>query len=191
MLPDPDPEELIPESLSHTPEAATLRGLGRRRWLKLSGLGALGAIGGTSLYYYQHIPLLHFDGRHAWATPRHPPLVHHVVQIANQLVDKPYKWGGGHQQLYDDGFDCSGSISHILYRTGLLSRPLNSHGFSRYGQSGPGRYISLFVKPGQHVFLAVCGLRFDTTGGRPGEGPRWRSTARGTVGFVNRHPPGW
>lgn len=187
-----DPEQLdIPESLEDTPEAQVVRRLGRRHWLKLGGLGALAAAGGTGIYrYYQSTPLLHFDGRYAWATAWHPPAVHHLVQVANQLVDKPYKWGGGHKQLYDDGFDCSGSISHILYRSGLLVRPLNSKGFAGYGQGGPGRYVTLYVKPGVHVFMAVCGLRFDTSGSVAGEGPRWRRTARNAEGFIHRHPPG-
>lgn len=186
-----EPQDFIPDLLEDTPEAATVRNLGRRDWLKMSGLGALAfAGGGAGVYYYSQIPLLQFDGRYARATAYHPPVLHHIVHYANQLVDKPYKWGGGHRQLFDNGFDCSGSISHILYRTGLLVQPLNSRGFAGYGKSGPGRYVSIFVKPGNHVFMSVCGLRFDTSGTQTGEGPRWRSTARGTSGFINRHPNG-
>jgi len=186
-----NPNDFIPDALDDTVEASTVKKLGRRDWLKMSGLGALAAVGGgAGVYYYSQIPLLHFDGRHARATGYHPPVIHHIVNYANQLVDKPYKWGGGHQQLFDEGFDCSGSISHILYRSGLLVRPLNSRGFAGYGKPGPGRYVSIFVKPGNHVFMSVCGLRFDTSGNQTGEGPRWRSTARSSSGFINRHPAG-
>jgi hypothetical protein len=186
-----EPQDYIPESLENTPEADTVKSLTRRNWLKMTGLGALAVTGGgAGFYYYSQVPKLIFDGRYARATAYHPPVLHHLVHFANQLVDKPYKWGGGHQQLYDDGFDCSGSISHILYRSGLLVRPLNSRGFAGYGQPGAGRYVSLFVKPGSHVFMSVCGLRFDTSGNREGEGPRWRSNARSTSGFINRHPQG-
>lgn len=184
-----DSNDFIPDALEKTPEASAVKNLTRRNWLKLSSLGALAA-GGGGFYYYSQMPLLSFDGRYARATHYHPPVIHTLVQIANQLVDKPYKWGGGHQQLFDNGFDCSGSISHILYRTGLLTRPLTSQKFVAYGNAGPGRYVSIFVKPGNHVFMSVCGLRFDTSGNRTGEGPRWRSTARSSSGFVNRHPPG-
>lgn len=184
-----DSDDFIPDLLEDTPEAATVKNIGRRKWLKMSGLGALAAASG-SYYYYSQIPLLQFDGRYARATQYHPPVLHHLVNFANQLVDKPYKWGGGHQQLFDSGFDCSGSISHILYRCGLLVRPLNSTGFASYGQNGPGQYVSIFVKPGNHVFMSVCGLRFDTSGNQTGEGPRWRATARASHGFINRHPQG-
>lgn len=185
-----DPHDFIPHGLATTPEAFTVKNLSRRNWLKLSGLGALAAAGGGGAYYYSQIPLLHFDGKYARATGYHPQIIHNMVNVANQLVDKPYKWGGGHQQLFDDGFDCSGSISHILYRTGLLVRPLNSRNFAGYGQAGPGRYVSIFVKPGSHVFMSICGLRFDTSGNQTGEGPRWRGNSRSSTGFLNRHPPG-
>lgn len=186
-----DPDDFIPESLEDSPEAATVQNLGRRNWLKLGGMSVLAATGGGAGYYfYNRVPLLHFNGTHAYATQYHPPVIHQLVHFANELVDKPYKWGGGHQQLFDSGFDCSGSISHILYRSGLLVRPLNSRGFAGYGKSGPGRYVSLFVKPGSHVFMSVCGLRFDTSGTQAGEGPRWRANARPANGFINRHPPG-
>lgn len=187
----PNPDDYIPDALEDSLEAATVKNLNRRNWLKMSGLGALAAAGGgAGVYYYSRIPLLYFDGKYARATTYHPPVLHQLVAIANQLVDKPYKWGGGHQQLFDNGFDCSGSISHILYRTGLLTKPLNSKGFAGYGDSGAGRYVSIFVKPGNHVFMSVCGLRFDTSGNQTGEGPRWRATARSSSGFINRHPRG-
>ncbi len=186
-----EPSDFIPDDLENTPEAQAVHGLGRRRWLKWSGLGALAAAaGGSGLYWQNQIPLLHYDGRYAHANSYHPPAVHYIVNLANQLQDKPYKSGGGHQMLHDAGFDCSGSISHILYRSGLLVRPLNSTGFAGYGMAGTGSYVTLFVKPGQHVFMSVCGLRFDTSGGKAGEGPRWRPVARKADGFLNRHPRG-
>ena len=190
-LPADDDEDYIPDELVGTPEARAVNGLDRRRWLKLGGLGALAAAsGGVGYYWHTQVPLLDFDGRYAHATTAHPPVIHQIVAAANQLQDKPYKPGGGHQVLYDNGFDCSGSISHILYRVGLMLRPLNSQGFASYGLNGPGAYLTLFVRPGQHVFMSVCGLRFDTSGGARGEGPRWRSAARDAEGFTNRHPHG-
>ncbi len=140
--------------------------------------------------YEPAIPPLFFDGSRAFPHQSHPQVVHAVVHYCNEIQDKPYLWGGGHRQLFDEGYDCSGAISHVLYRAGLLLGPLNSRGFAHYGKNGPGRYISLFVKPGSHVFMSVCGLRFDTTGGREAEGPAWRARARDPSGFINRHPAG-
>jgi len=160
-------------------------------WLGGMGAGALG-LGGAAYYwvYLPPIPPLIFDGRLAYARPEHPAAVHALVRCCNEIQGRPYKRGGGHRYLYDNGFDCSGSISHVLYRSGLLNQPLDSKHFAGYGSPGPGRYVSLFVKPGHHVFMSICGLRFDTTGGKEGEGPAWRIRARDPSGFINRHPPG-
>lgn len=188
---EPEDEIPIPETLDETPEAACVRQAGgRRRWLKLGLWGALGAIGGVGYHYLtppQVVPL-YFNGLYAYAHVSHPPIVHQIVAAANELVDKPYKWGGGHRYLYDTGFDCSGSISHVLYRAHLLDRPLSSSAFAGYSMPGPGMYVTLYVNPGHHVFMEVCGLRFDTSGSRTGEGPRWRIASRSYAGFYPRHP---
>lgn len=182
----------IPDSLTDTPEAECVRQMGsRRRWLRLGMWGALGtALGGVGYCYSvpPQIMPLHFNGLYAYAHVSHPPVIHQIVSTANQLVDKPYKWGGGHQHLYDNGFDCSGSISHILYRVKLLDRPLNSSAFAHYALPGRGNYLTIYVKPGHHVFMEVCGMRFDTSGSRDGEGPRWRVVSRSREGFYPRHP---
>lgn len=181
----------IPESLIDTPEAECVRQLdGRRRWIKLGMWGALGTIGGGLGYHLvpSAIVPLYFDGLHAFAHESHPAIVHVLVATANQLVGKPYRRGGGHQVLFDNGFDCSGSVSHVLYRAKLLDGPLNSTGFARYAWPGPGNYLTVFVKPKHHVFMRICGLRFDTSGGQAGEGPRWRLAERSYAGFYTRHP---
>ena len=181
----------IPESLADTPEAECVRLLvGRRRWLKLGMWGAFGAVGGGLSYVLAPPPVvpLYFNGLYAYAHESHPPIVHQLVAAANELVGKPYKWGGGHQFLFDNGFDCSGSISHVLYRANLLNRPLSSSAFANYAWPGPGSYVTLFVNPGRHVFMQICGLRFDTSGHVTGEGPRWRVASRSYNGFYPRHP---
>lgn len=176
-----------------TPEAVCVQQLrGRRWWLKRFGAwsAALGGAVGTATWYQgtPSILPLYFNGLYALAHVSHPRMVHHLVSYANQLVDKPYKWGGGHKALFDNGFDCSGSISHVLYRCGLLAHAASSAEFARYGLPGPGRYVTIYVKPGHHVFMEICGLRFDTTGTREGEGPRWRVPSRKREGFTARHP---
>jgi cell wall-associated NlpC family hydrolase len=180
----------VPKTLENTPEAHCVREMySRRKWMNLSVWGVLGTItGGMQYYRAPEIAPLYFNGYHAFAHFSHPPIIHSIVALANQLVDKPYKWGGGHQVLFDNGFDCSGSISHVLYRARLLDRPLTSSAFASYALPGPGRYVTLYTKPGHHVFMEVCGLRFDTTGSRAGEGPRWRVVSRNRDGFHPRHP---
>lgn len=183
----------IPKALEDTPEAQFVeQSTGRRAWLKrASAWAAVGSAVGAATWYYtpqpQIVPLF-FNGQYALAHVSHPRAIHQIVTYANQLVDKPYKWGGGHQALFDNGFDCSGSISHVLYRSGLLNRATNSMEFASYGMPGYGRYVTVFVKPGQHVFMVVCGLRFDTSGILQGEGPRWRTANRNYEGFQARHP---
>ena len=137
------------------------------------------------------IEMLNYDGRFASAPGDMPEPVQKLVEAANGLQNKPYIWGGGHRFLNDRGYDCSGSVSYVLYKAGLIQGPLTARQFHEYGAPGPGHFITLFVKD-DHVFIAVCGLRFDTSdhGANRGKGPKWRPTARTFAGFEVRHIPG-
>jgi hypothetical protein len=65
-----------------------------------------------------------------------------------------------------------------------------SKGFRNYGKPGAGKYITIFARDG-HVFMTICGLRFDTTSNGSGHvGPRWMTMPRNLKGFKLRHPPG-
>ncbi len=183
-------ELLIPDSLAGTSEAAVVSKMSRRTLIKLGALGMTGASGGALYYWMQQVPPLYFDGHYAHTSNYHPEVIRRAVTAGNEVVDKPYETGGGHSELFDDGFDCSGSVSHVLFRAGLLNRPLTSGEFAGYGASGPGRFITVYAKPGHHVFMSICGLRFDTSGGPRGEGPRWRPQARPYAEFTMRHPEG-
>ena len=119
-----------------------------------------------------------------------PNLIHRLIGAANALQNKPYLLGGGHRRLDDVGYDCSSATSYVLIKAGLLRAVLNSSQLANYGEPGPGRFITLWVKSGHHVFLTICGLRLDTSGGRVSEGPRWRTAQRSLAGFMPRHPPG-
>ncbi|MFZ4764060.1 MAG: peptidoglycan endopeptidase [Roseimicrobium sp.] len=136
-------------------------------------------------------PYLNYNGRYAAAPAGTPLTVARVVAAVNELQGKPYVWGGGHRYLQDNGYDCSGSVSYALFKAGLLRGPLTSKGFRNYGAPGPGRFITLYVS-NDHVFMSLCGLRFDTSdhGANRGGGPKWRPTARGISGFEVRHIPG-
>lgn len=129
------------------------------------------------------------DGK-AQAPPSAPRSVHKMVAAANSLVGKPYKYGGGHRSFYDSGYDCSGAISYILYKGGKLNgRPLVSQEFFEYGKKGYGRHVTVYMRKG-HVFMEICGLRFDTGGTWNSTGPRWKPERRGLKGYYVRHPRG-
>ena len=135
--------------------------------------------------------ILRYDGRFAAAPSGAPTQVQYAVGAANSIQSKPYRRGGGHGRVEDNAYDCSGSVSYVLIKAGLLRAPLPSTGFASYGLPGPGRYITIYVKPGAHVFMTVCGLRMDTSGGGDDEGPRWRAKPRAADGFIVRHPAGF
>lgn len=137
------------------------------------------------------IALVRADGKAA--IPRGAPKrVRALISAANQVVGKPYKWGGGHARLVDRGYDCSGAVSYPLIRTGMLRAPLVSGRLARWGSAGAGRWISVHANRG-HVYLEVAGLRLDTSavgdrGGR--KGVRWRPAIGRRPGFTTRHPVG-
>ena len=121
-------------------------------------------------------------------SPRGGNVVARVIRAANRIASKPYKYGGGHARWNDTGYDCSGSVSYALHGGGLLSSPLTSGGFMRWGAPGRGRRITIYASPG-HVYMVVDGRRFDTTG-RSETGSRWQASDRSSAGYVVRHPPG-
>jgi cell wall-associated NlpC family hydrolase len=117
-----------------------------------------------------------------------PDVVAQVIAAGNEIATKPYKWGGGHGAWRDSGYDCSGSVSFALAGAGLLSSPLDSTRFMKWGAPGPGRWISIYANAG-HAFMVVAGLRFDTSGAQGST--RWQpANGRSYGGFVVRHPPG-
>jgi cell wall-associated NlpC family hydrolase len=118
-----------------------------------------------------------------------PPEVVAVIKAANEIVGKPYKYGGGHGDWKDSGYDCSGSESYALHGAGLVSRPMNSTEFMSWGEAGPGQWITSYANRG-HSFLVVAGLRFDTGYNNAGNGPRWSEKMRPSGGYTTRHPEG-
>jgi hypothetical protein len=129
-----------------------------------------------------------------------PEAVKRAIWAANRIQDKPYKYGGGHATIEDNGYDCSGTVSYALIHAGLLKSPLPSGPFMSWGQRGRGRWITVYAHGG-HAYAMIAGLRLDTSvyGFRTTRrvarsaferGPRWRPTARPSQGFVARHPTG-
>ncbi len=134
------------------------------------------------------------DGR-ALVPAGAPSRVRRVIEAANRLVEKPYRYGGGHKRFgrrLDNGYDCSGAVSYALYGGRFLLSPLPSGALMNWGQSGPGRWITVYAHGG-HAYVVVAGLRFDTSmrdpdAPGPGTGPRWSKSLRKSSAFVARHP---
>jgi peptidoglycan hydrolase-like protein with peptidoglycan-binding domain len=117
-----------------------------------------------------------------------PEAVKKIIAAGNRIATKPYKWGGGHGRWEDSGYDCSGSISYALRGAGLLQRPLASYDFFGWGESGKGRWVTIYTNSG-HAYMVVAGVRFDTSG-RGASGSRWQTAQRDPSAFQVRHPAG-
>jgi hypothetical protein len=125
-----------------------------------------------------------------------PPQVQQAIWAANAIQGRPYVYGGGHNRAFRasrGGYDCSGTVSYALHGAGLLDQPLDSSSFMRWGERGPGQWITVYTNPG-HAFAVIAGLRLDTSAaGDPSgaKGPHWRPALRSTHGFKARHPLGF
>jgi hypothetical protein len=115
----------------------------------------------------------------AYAPSYAPLAVQQAIWAGDQIHMKPYiavhyaslAW------LWP-GYDCSGSVSYVLYKAGLLSSsPDVSGDFESYGRRGKGRWITVWGSGG-HAFIEVAGIVFDTAQyasvAPVGSGPRWQ-----------------
>jgi len=130
-----------------------------------------------------------------------PPAVQQAIWAANKIVGRPYVYGGGHRSFKSTGYDCSGTVSYALHGGGLLKSPLDSGSFMRWGEKGPGMWITVFTNPG-HAYAMIAGLRLDTSAAGVTRkntknalafqsGPRWRPVLRDSHGYRQRHPLGY
>lgn len=139
-----------------------------------------------------------------------PRAVKLAIAAGDQLINKPYQYGGGHGQPLTttaDSYDCSSSSSYLLHAAGLFgTRPQDSTQLESYGQPGPGRWITVYANSA-HAFIEVAGIVMDTAWyapvqpATPSSGPRWQPASiipaqyagdeqAGNGGFVQRHPQG-
>jgi peptidoglycan hydrolase-like protein with peptidoglycan-binding domain len=131
---------------------------------------------------------LNADGT-ATAPAGAPAAVQQIIQAGNEIASKPYSYGGGHtDDFQDSGYDCSGSVSYALHGASLLKAPLDSGELMSWGDDGPGQWVTIYANEG-HVYMIVAGLRFDTSGATD-SGSRWQTDKRSSSGYTVRHPPG-
>jgi cell wall-associated NlpC family hydrolase len=76
------------------------------------------------------VPKARLVGSRAVAPRAAPAQVKAMIAAANHIRHRPYRWGGGHRRWHSRGYDCSGSVSYVLHRAGLLDYPLDSTGFT-------------------------------------------------------------
>jgi cell wall-associated NlpC family hydrolase len=129
--------------------------------------------------------ILNADGT-ATAPASAPAVVQQIIAAGNEIATKPYRYGGGHGKWKDSGYDCSGSVSYALHGAGLLDQSMPSGDFETWGLPGKGTWVTLYSR-GDHMYMYVAGLRFDTSGAKPS---RWQTATRSSSGFTVTHPTG-
>jgi murein DD-endopeptidase MepM/ murein hydrolase activator NlpD len=111
-----------------------------------------------------------------------PEKVKRMIAAGNALQALPYTYGGGHNAAHrpTPGFDCSATVSYVLWKAGLLNGfPLDSSALARWGAPGKGDWVTIYANSG-HAFIYIAGQRLDTSPhGSPQteRGPRWRGPA--------------
>jgi hypothetical protein len=127
-----------------------------------------------------------------------PAAVKGIIAAGNEIVGKPYVYGGGHGLPLSQiapAYDCSSSVSHLLWGGGLLAATGDetSGALESFGLPGPGRWVTIYASAA-HVFMYVAGLRWDThNAAGPDDGSTgigWHPLIRSSAGFVARHPVG-
>jgi len=128
--------------------------------------------------------------------------VQKAIWAGNQIHTKPYIAVHYASMAWIwPGYDCSGSVSFVLYKAGLLSSsPDVSGDFEMWGQRGAGRWITVWGSAG-HAFMEVAGIVFDTAQYASvspiGSGPRWQpasiipSQLSDGEDYAQRHPRGF
>jgi hypothetical protein len=154
-------------------------------------------------------------GGTAAAPANAPQAVKLAIAAGNELINKPYRYGGGYDQPLTSlapSYDCASSTSFVLHGAGLFGTSAeDSTALESYGAGGPGQWITVYANSG-HAFIDVAGVVLDTawywtspTGApleqptHPNSGPRWQpaSIIPNQVthdiygGFVERHPAGF
>lgn len=129
-------------------------------------------------------------------------------RLSAMRPETEYVWGGSHgisPTPMNGPFDCSSAVSHLLQVGGFGNETMTTVGLHSWGQPGPGRWVTILVKPYEpeaHVILRFePGVtppekRYWGTSGfvEPGHGPGWIPESTFDAGYLSRfeerHPPG-
>jgi transglycosylase-like protein with SLT domain len=131
-------------------------------------------------------------------------------RLSLQRPHTQYVWGGSHGESptpANGPFDCSSAVSHLLQVGGFQNPTMATPQLATWGEPGPGRWITIWVKPyddhgAAHTFIefmpgiAPAPHRFWGTSGfvAPGHGPGWIAQATFSAEYLSyfdqRHPPG-
>lgn len=121
-----------------------------------------------------------------------PKAIQEMIWAGNQIIGKPYVYGGGHGSFKSYGYDCSGTVSFALHGAGLIKTPMDSSEMMGWEGRGVGRWVTIFANGG-HAYMTIAGLRLDTSpvdDPSNQNGPRWRPLRPENAGFAMRHPEG-
>ncbi len=137
------------------------------------------------------------------------PAVQRMVGEAARIdaLHLGYVWGGSHGQSPtspNGPFDCSSAVSHLLQVGGFGNPTMDTTGLARWGDPGPGRSVTIHVKPSgaqAHTFIEFMpgvtppserywGTSNTNSNGGPGWIPQRAFAAGYLAGFQLRHPPG-
>jgi hypothetical protein len=129
------------------------------------------------------------DYRYVWAGG------HEAAGVASTGGVKPRR--GRHPKQPPIGFDCSGAVAAVLAGAGLwtpaapvpndadlVATLLRAHVIARGAGAGPTE-VTLFDKPGVHVFMRIDGRYFGTSDGRHGNA----SQPNGGAGWLDDGAP--
>jgi hypothetical protein len=172
------------------------------------GNASTGGTSPTDPEYQPHGKAIMLPNGQAIAPTDAPPEVAAIIEAGNRIATMPYIYGGGHNATFSGrGYDCSGSVSYALHGGGLLTSPLDSSSFMKWGDPGVGSWVTIYTNPG-HAFMVVAGLRFDTSMRTPVAmsarksttrakrttallTSRWSTKMRPSTGYTIRHPVGF
>jgi hypothetical protein len=170
--------------------------------------GSTGGTSPTDPAFQPHGKAIMLPNGQAIAPTDAPPEVKAMIDAGNKIATLPYIYGGGHNATFSGhGYDCSGSVSYALHGGGLLTSPLDSSSFMKWGDPGPGSWVTIYTNPG-HAFMVVAGLRYDTSMRTPIAltarksttrakrtttilTSRWSTKMRPSTGYTVRHPVGF